>query len=146
MSMKTAFIVSIVVAIVFIIFFIIINLFKKMKQKISGAKILEELKQLDKASGVVILEILKQLDYELYQTQGFSHLSEEQWNWLIYNFKSYNTKQKDSTFHNSHICKWAFDMLNCNNEVETYCIKSGNCQYQKNKLASSGKDVTFCAM
>lgn len=131
MSTKTAFIVSIVVAIVFIIFFIIINLLKKMKQKVSDGKILEE---------------LKQLDYELYQTQGFSHLSEEQWNWLIYNFKSYNTKQKDSTFHNSHICKWAFDTLDCNNEIQTYCIKSGNCQYQKNKLASSGKDVTFCAM
>lgn len=72
-STKTAFILSIVVAIVFIIFFIIIDLFKKMKQKVSGAEILEE---------------LKQLDYELYiRTQGFSHLSEEQWDWLIYNFK-----------------------------------------------------------
>ena len=138
MSTKTAFIVSIVVAIVFIIFFIIFNLFKKKKQRISVAEI-----------GVKILEELKQLDYELYiRTQGFSHLSEEQWNWLIYNFKSYDTKQilKDSTFHNSHICKWAYDILDCNDEIQTYCVKSGNCQYQKNKLASSGKDVTFCNM
>ena len=133
MSMKTALIVSIVVAIVFIIFFIIINLLKKMKQKVSGVEILEE---------------LKQLDYELWiRTQGFSHLSEEQWNWLIYNFKSYDTKiSKDSTFHNSHICKWAFDMLNCNDEIETYCIKPGSCQYQKNKLALNGKDVSSCVM
>lgn len=30
------------------------------------------------------LEELKQQDYELWiRTQGYSHLSEEQWNWLI---------------------------------------------------------------
>lgn len=31
-------------------------------------------------SGVEVLNELKQLDYELYiRTQGYSHLSEEQW-------------------------------------------------------------------
>ena len=39
-------------------------------------------------SGVEILEELKQEDYELWiRTQGYSHLSEEQWDWLIENFK-----------------------------------------------------------
>ena len=39
-------------------------------------------------SGVEILEELKQLDYELWiRTQGKSHLSEEQWDWIIKNFK-----------------------------------------------------------
>lgn len=48
-------------------------------------------------NGVEILEELKQLDYELYiRTQGFSHLSEEQWDWLIYNFKSYKIERKSN--------------------------------------------------
>lgn len=35
-----------------------------------------------------ILEDLKQEDYELWiRTQGKSHLSEEQWDWVIENFK-----------------------------------------------------------
>ena len=37
--------------------------------------------------GVEILKELKQLDYELYIRIGKSHLSEDQWDWLIYNFK-----------------------------------------------------------
>lgn len=46
-------------------------------------------------SGVQILEELKQLDYELWiRTQGFSHLTEDQWDWLIDNFKYYK-KQTD---------------------------------------------------
>ena len=38
-------------------------------------------------SGKEILEELKQEDYELWiHTQGYSHLSEEQWEWLISEF------------------------------------------------------------
>ena len=46
-------------------------------------------------SGVQILEELKQLDYELWiRTAGYSHLTEEQWDWLIDNFK-YLKKETD---------------------------------------------------
>ena len=39
-------------------------------------------------SGKEILEELKQEDYELWiHTQGYSHLSEEQWDWLISEFE-----------------------------------------------------------
>lgn len=39
-------------------------------------------------SGKEILEEMKQEDYELWiRTQGYSHLSEEQWDWLINNFE-----------------------------------------------------------
>lgn len=39
-------------------------------------------------SGKEILEEMRQLDYELYiNTQGYSHLSEEQWDWLIKTFE-----------------------------------------------------------
>ena len=39
-------------------------------------------------SGKEILEEMKQEDYELWiRTLGYSHLSEEQWDWLINNFE-----------------------------------------------------------
>ena len=39
-------------------------------------------------SSVDILEELKQEDYELWvRTNGHSHLSEEQWDWLISEFE-----------------------------------------------------------
>ena len=43
---------------------------------------------------VEILEELKQLDYELYIRIGKSHLSEDQWDWLIYNFKDQLEKRR----------------------------------------------------
>lgn len=34
-----------------------------------------------------VLKTMKELDYELWiRTQGYSHLSEEQWDWLIENY------------------------------------------------------------
>lgn len=45
-------------------------------------------------SGKEILEEIKQQDYELYiYTQGHSHLSEEQWDWLIKTFESIRKKE-----------------------------------------------------
>lgn len=41
-----------------------------------------------------ILENMKQDDYELWiRTVGYSHLSEEQWEWLIRNFKEHLKEQ-----------------------------------------------------
>lgn len=48
---------------------------------------------------ISILENLKQEDYELWiRTQGKSHLSEEQWDWLIETVKerSKNESKKES--------------------------------------------------
>ena len=44
--------------------------------------------------GVDILEESKQLDYELHIRIGKSHLSEDQWDWLIYNFKDQLEKKR----------------------------------------------------
>lgn len=42
-----------------------------------------------------ILEEMKQRDYELFvRTQGYSHLSEEQWDWLIKEFSERRKKAK----------------------------------------------------
>lgn len=39
-------------------------------------------------SAIEILQEMKQLDYELWiRTSGYSHLSEEEWDWLIDNFE-----------------------------------------------------------
>lgn len=44
---------------------------------------------------IELLEELKQLDYELYcRTGGYSHLDEEQWDWLIEQFKIHEKKGK----------------------------------------------------
>lgn len=45
---------------------------------------------------IKILEELKQLDYKLFiRTQGYSHLTENQWDWLIGNYKEKKKKYKD---------------------------------------------------
>ena len=47
-------------------------------------------------TGVQILEELKQEDYELWiRTSGRSHLSEEQWDWLINNYKRMQKENKE---------------------------------------------------
>ena len=44
-------------------------------------------------SSIEVLEELKQEDYELWiHTQGYSHLSEEQWDWLIQEFERHKQK------------------------------------------------------
>lgn len=45
-------------------------------------------------SDVQILEELKQRDYELFTRIGKSHLSENQWDWLIDNFAEMKLKEK----------------------------------------------------
>lgn len=40
-----------------------------------------------------LLKELMQLDYELYCRIGKSHLSEDQWEWLIEQFKIYEIKE-----------------------------------------------------
>ena len=48
----------------------------------------------DNMSGKEILEELKQEDYELWiRSQGYSHLSEEQWDWLIQEFERHKHKK-----------------------------------------------------
>ena len=48
-------------------------------------------------SGLEVLKELKQLDYELFvRTQGYSHLSEEQWNWLIWNYELLKDNEEDT--------------------------------------------------
>lgn len=47
-------------------------------------------------SGKEILEEMKQEDYELWiRTQGHSHLSEEQWDWLIDIFEKKMKEEND---------------------------------------------------
>lgn len=46
-------------------------------------------------SGKEILENLKQLDYELWiRTGGYSHLSEEQWDYVIQEFEKMRKQEK----------------------------------------------------
>ena len=49
---------------------------------------------MNQKDGVDILEELKQLDYELHIRIDKSHLSEDQWDWLIYNFKDQLEKKR----------------------------------------------------
>ena len=46
---------------------------------------------ISRQAAIHLLEEMKELDYELWiRTNGYSHLSEEQWDWLIDNFKELN--------------------------------------------------------
>ena len=66
-------------------FYIIINIFGKdcyLRHKYKNQKDNDHIKY-----GIERLKELKQLDYELYIRTTKSHLSEEQWEWLIQNFK-----------------------------------------------------------
>lgn len=52
-------------------------------------------------TSIKILEEMKQQDYELWiRTQGYSHLTEEQWDWLIANYLELNNKMNN---HNNQI-------------------------------------------
>lgn len=58
--------------------------------------ILSEWLRRKKMSGKDILEEMKQEDYELWiRTQGHSHLSEEQWDWLIDIFEKKMKEESD---------------------------------------------------
>lgn len=47
-------------------------------------------------TSIRILEEMKQQDYELWiRTQGYSHLTEEQWDWLITNYLELNNRMNN---------------------------------------------------
>lgn len=44
--------------------------------------------QISRQAAIHLLEEMKELDYELWiRTNGYSHLTEKQWDWLISNFQ-----------------------------------------------------------
>ena len=76
-------------------------------------------------TGVQILEELKQEDYELWiRTSGHSHLSEEQWDWLINNFKRLQTESLDGKSRYKNC--WELPCKFCDSDLDTLiCRRTG---------------------
>ena len=68
-------------------------------------------------TGVQILEELKQEDYELWIRTSDSHLSEEQWTWLINNFKRIQTESLDGKYQYKNC--WELPCKFCDSDLDT---------------------------
>lgn len=74
-------------------------------------------------AAIHLLEEMKEHDYELWiRTNGYSHLSEEQWDWLIDNFKELN--EVPSVQPEQKIGRW-IERTDTQNDVYYVC---SNCK------------------